>query len=136
MKVVIDTNIFISSFFNKKGNPRKIIDLWKEEKIQLCISSEILEEYVEVLSRFTLVEEREIKELLNLFKRKNNIIYKQIMVKIKVVKDDPDDNKFIECAVTNKANYIISGDNHLLNLRHYEDIRILSPKEFLNCFNS
>lgn len=82
------------------------------------------------------MEEREIKELLNLFKRKNNIIYKQIMVKIKVVKDDPDDNKFIECAVTNKANYIISGDNHLLNLRHYEDIRILSPKEFLNCFNS
>ncbi|MBU4313528.1 MAG: putative toxin-antitoxin system toxin component, PIN family, partial [Actinobacteria bacterium] len=73
MKVVIDTNIFISSFFNKKGNPRKIINLWKEEKIQLCISSEILEEYLEVLSRLGLAGEPELKGLLNLFKKQVNI---------------------------------------------------------------
>ncbi|TET15038.1 MAG: putative toxin-antitoxin system toxin component, PIN family [Actinobacteria bacterium] len=136
MKVVIDTNIFISSFFNKKGNPRKIINLWKEEKIQLCISSEILEEYLGVLSRFVLAGEPELKELLNLFKRKVNILYKPITIKIALVKNDPDDNKFIECAVTNKADYIISGDNHLLSLREYENIKILSPKEFLNYYKS
>ncbi|MQY75905.1 MAG: putative toxin-antitoxin system toxin component, PIN family [Clostridia bacterium] len=136
MKVVIDTNIFISSFFNKKGNPRKIINLWKEEKIQLCISSEILEEYLGVLSRFVLAGEPELKELLNLFKRQVNILYKPITIKIALVKNDPDDNKFIECAVTNKADYIISGDNHLLSLREYENIKILSPKEFLNYYKS
>ncbi|MBC8389424.1 MAG: putative toxin-antitoxin system toxin component, PIN family [Actinobacteria bacterium] len=136
MKVVIDTNIFISSFFNKKGNPRKIINLWKEEKIQLCISSEILEEYLGVLSRFGLAGEPELKELLDLFKRQVNILYKPITIKIALVKNDPDDNKFIECAVTNKADYIISGDNHLLSLREYENIKILSPKEFLNYYKS
>ncbi|GAJ01716.1 unnamed protein product [marine sediment metagenome] len=79
---------------------------------------------------------REIKELLNLFKRKVNILYKPITIKIALVKNYPDDNKFIECAVTNKADYIISGDNHLLSLREYENIKILSPKEFLNYYKS
>ncbi|MCJ7728066.1 MAG: putative toxin-antitoxin system toxin component, PIN family [Actinobacteria bacterium] len=124
----------MSSFFNKKGNPRKIINLWKEEKIQLCISGEILEEYLEVLSRLGLACEPELKGLLNLFKKQVNILYKPILIKIEIIKDDPDDNKFIECAVTNKADYIISGDNHLLNLREYGNIKILSPKEFLNYF--
>ena len=133
--MVIDTNIFVSSFFNKKGNPRKIINLWKEEKIQLCISSEILEEYLEVLSRLGLAGGSELKELLDLFKKQVNILYKPISIKIEIIKDDPDDNKFIECAITNKAGYIISGDNHLLNLREYKNIKIFSPKEFLNCYN-
>jgi len=73
---------------------------------------------------------------LDLFKKKVNILYKPISIKIEIIKDDPDDNKFTECAVTNKADYIISGDNHLLNLREYGNIKILSPKEFLDYYNS
>ena len=52
MRVVIDTNVFISSFFG--GNPRKIIDLWRKEKITLCLSGDILEEYTKVLKRIGL----------------------------------------------------------------------------------
>jgi len=78
--------------------------------------------------------EQELKELLDLFKKQINILYKPISIKIEIIKYDPDDNKFIECAVTNKADYIISGDNHLLDLKEYGNVKILSPKEFLNCF--
>ncbi|MBI4684625.1 MAG: putative toxin-antitoxin system toxin component, PIN family, partial [Nitrospirae bacterium] len=49
MKAVIDTNIFVSSFFG--GNPKKIIDLWKNEKITLCLSHTVLDEYIDVLRR-------------------------------------------------------------------------------------
>ncbi len=56
MKVVIDTNIFVSSFFG--GNPRKIIDLWKKGNISLCLSKDILDEYVDVLQRVGLKDER------------------------------------------------------------------------------
>jgi len=51
-----------------------------------------------------------------------------------VVQDDPDDNKFIECALECKANYIISGDTHLLNLKEYEGIKIIKSSEFLKVF--
>ena len=51
-----------------------------------------------------------------------------------VVRDDPDDNKFIECAVECRANYIISGDRHLLNLKEYEGIKLIKSSEFLKVY--
>ena len=67
MKVVIDTNVFVSSFFG--GHPRRVIDLWKSGDIVLCLSAEIVEEYTDVLGRLGLGVEGEIKELLDLFAR-------------------------------------------------------------------
>jgi putative PIN family toxin of toxin-antitoxin system len=67
MKVVIDTNVFVSSFFG--GNPRKIIDLWRQEKVTLCLSKEILDEYVAVLQRLGLNDAVLLKELLSLCHR-------------------------------------------------------------------
>jgi uncharacterized protein len=55
-------------------------------------------------------------------------------VKIKAVKDDPDDDKFLECAVTAKADYIISGDPDLLNLKEFKKIKIVSPTQFIKLF--
>lgn len=72
MKVVIDTNVFVSSFFG--GNPKKIIDLWKNGFIQLCLSQEILDEYIKVLIRFGLKDEKELEELLSLFKDNYNLL--------------------------------------------------------------
>ncbi len=132
MKVLIDTNIFASSFFNPNGNPKRVIDLWKNRKITLCITEEILEEYVEVLARLGFSNEPELEELLRLFKKKNNIIYIASTPKFNLIKDDPSDNKFIECAVTAQAKYIISGDKHLLNLEMFRNTRIISSLDFLN----
>ena len=133
IRIVLDTNVFISSFFG--GNPRKIIDLWKQDKLQLCLSQAIVEEYVEVLLRLGLNDRSEIKELLSLFSKGGNTIFTSATSPVSLVLDDPDDNKFIECAVALKAGLIISGDKHLLKIKKYLDIKILSPLEFLNEFN-
>jgi putative PIN family toxin of toxin-antitoxin system len=132
MKVVIDTNIFVSSFFG--GSPRKIIDLWKKGNINLCLSNDILEEYVDVLQRVGLKEEKEIEELLSLFAKGVNIIFTTKTPTIKVVKDDPEDDKFLECAVALKAEVILTGDKALRAIEEYMGIKILNPQQFLNAY--
>ena len=132
MRVVIDTNVFVSSFFG--GNPRKIIDLWKKGKISLCISKNILDEYIEVLQRIGLGDGREIEELLSLFAKGINIIFTTKTPKIKAVKVDPDDDKFIECAVALKAEAIITGNKALKAINEYMGIKILTPQQFLKDF--
>ncbi|MHB1348672.1 MAG: putative toxin-antitoxin system toxin component, PIN family [Desulfobulbaceae bacterium] len=129
-RVVIDTNVFVSSFFG--GNPRQIIDLWKNGAITLCLSRPIVEEYVEVLQRLGLREAGELEELLRLFARGFNSLYAAKTPALDIVRDDPDDNKFIECAVGLQCNVIISGDKHLLAVQVYMGIKIVSPKEFLH----
>ena len=128
LKVVIDTNIFISSFFG--GIPRDIINCWKTGKIILCLSQEIIKEYIEVLSRLGLQDKKEIQNLTILFAEGYNSIFAANTPNIDIVKDDPDDNKFIECAVALDCKIIISGDKHLKNIKRYVDIDIMSPKEF------
>jgi hypothetical protein len=129
MKIVIDTNVFVSSFFG--GNPREIIDLWKEWQLTLCISGDILEEYIDVLSRLGMKDEEELRELLSLFSQGINILFTAQTPKVNIVHEDPEDNKFIECAIALNAKTIITGDNHLLSLKKFQGIEILTPKEFL-----
>lgn len=133
MKVVIDTNVFVSSFFG--GNPKKIIDLWRKEKITLCLSKDILDEYVEVLRRIGLEDEEELSELLNLFSKGFNIAFTAKTPEINLVEDDPDDDKFIECAVALKAKAVITGDKALGAVKEYMGIKILTPAQFLRSFN-
>ncbi len=133
IKVVIDTNVFISSFFG--GIPRKIINLWRDGEITICISQAIVEEYIHVLDRLG-IDQNETKKLTKLFAEGYNLIFAATTPKIKVVKDDPDDDKFIECAVELDSKIIISGDNHLLNIEKYIDIKILSPREFMREFSN
>ncbi len=131
MRVVVDTNVFISSLLNIEGNPRKVIDLWRFEKITLCISKEILAEYFAVLGRFGMSEEPEGGDLVQLFQKRYNQVLLTSVPTISAISEDPADNKFIECAVAADAKYIISGDRHLLNLKVFKGIRILPPTEFL-----
>lgn len=133
-KVVIDTNVFISSFFG--GIPRKIISLWKNDEIVLCLSQGIIEEYLEVLNRLGLKEKSEIENLTKLFAEGYNAVFTAKTPNIEVVKDDPEDNKFLECAVALDCKIIVSGDKHLLELRKYIDIEILSPREFIDLYNT
>jgi len=82
IRVVIDTNVFISSFFG--GNPKKIIDLWKKGEIKLCLSREIVDEYVEALKRLGLQNESELRELLKTFSEGHNIIFSATSLSISV----------------------------------------------------
>jgi len=131
MRVVVDTNVFISSLLNTEGNPRKVIDLWRHEKFTLCMSRDILGEYFEVLDRFGMSEEPEGGELLRLFQKRHNLVFLPSRSAISAVHEDPADNKFIECAAAGGAGYVVSGDRHLLRLKAFKNILIVPPTEFL-----
>lgn len=130
MRVVLDTKVFISSFLGT-GTPRKIIDFWKEGKITICLSKEIVDEYVEVLERLGLSGEKEVEEFLQLFARNFHSLFTAKTPNLEIVKNGPDDNKFFECAVALKAQFIISGDKAVLKIKNYMGIKILSPKQFI-----
>lgn len=132
IKVVLDTNVFVSSYFG--GNPRKVVDLWKTGEVILCISRPIIDEYIEVLRRLGLQDEKELGELLGLFARGFHVVFTAETPELHIVEDDPDDNKFIECAVALKADFIISGDKALTAIHDYMGIRIVNPKEFITTY--
>ena len=116
------------------GNPRRIIDLWKNDQVVLCLSRDVLDEYVDVLQRIGLKDQNEIEELLSLFAKGFNILFTTKTPKLRAVEDDPDDDKFIECAVALKADVIITGDKALNTIGEYMGIRILTPQEFLKIY--
>ena len=133
-RVVVDTNVFISSFFG--GNPRKIIDLWKSGEITLCLSKPIVDEYIEVLRRLGLQNEKEIEELLGLFAHGFHVVFTAKTPELHIVDKDPDDNMFIECAVALKAGFVITGDKALKAIQKYMNIKIVSPNEFLSKYKT
>ncbi|MCX6564996.1 MAG: putative toxin-antitoxin system toxin component, PIN family [Candidatus Aminicenantes bacterium] len=132
MKVVADTNVFVSSFFG--GNPRKIIELWKSGSLSLCLSPEILEEYFKVLRRMGLEDESDFKELLDLFSKAPNVLFAAKTSEVHAVPGDPDDDKFIACAIALGADVIITGDKALESVRSYNNIRIMTPARLLGEF--
>lgn len=128
IRVILDTNVIISSFWG--GQPKEIVQLWQKGEICVLLSKTILDEYFTVLNRFDLTDE-DIEDLSLLFSdpRRTEIISPQ--VRLHIVKEDLDDNKFLESALEGNADYIISGDSHLLNLKLFQKIKILSPRDFL-----
>lgn len=130
IRVVVDTNVIISAILFG-GIPGELISLWKNGRIKPLASKEIMDEYITVLTypKFELT----VAEI-------NYILYNEILpyvdiIQIKdtplIIKVDPSDDKFIHCAKTGKAKIIITGDQHLLNLKTYQKIKILTPAEFL-----
>ena len=133
-KVVIDTNIFVSSFYG--GHPRRIIDFWKQKQFTLCVSGAIIDEYTAVLRRLNLHDTVGVEELLALFAENINILFTSKTPTVKIVKEDPDDDKFVECAVALRSNFIVTGDKALLRIANYMEIDIVSPADFVTEFQS
>jgi len=131
VKVVIDTNVFISSLINPAGTPGKIVDLWKVGKISLCLSQEVLYEYLEVIARFEISDDPAVATLLKIFESRCNQVYVSKTAALSVIENDLKDNKFLECAIAASADYIISGDRHLLKLREFRGIQVLTPAAFI-----
>jgi len=130
-KVVIDTNIYISAIF-WNGKPREVIDLGRDGKITIFTSLDIENEIAGKLKTTFKLAEEDVNQILLDFSTFTLPI--RIRKQLIAVQDDPDDNKFIECAVECKANYIISGDRHLLNLKEYEGIKLIKSSDFLKVF--
>ena len=129
MRVVLDTNVFISLFFG--GDLRAVIDLWKTGRLTLCLSQDILDEYIEVLRRLGLDSTPELDELLSLFATGAHILFTIRTPEVRVVAD-PDDDRFVACAMALKAAYIVTGDKALLDVHGYEGIDVVTPRAFLD----
>lgn len=130
MKVTLDTNVLISATF-WKGNEAKIIEFAEKRKVVLVLSKQILAEYENVLNKkfYNIAKEDQIKETIAKITRLSEIVDPKI--KVEIVKDDPADDKIIECAITGNSQFIISGDKHLLKIKKIGMIEIVSAKEFL-----
>ena len=128
MKVVLDTNVFISGIF-WTGESHNAILAWKEGKFDLVTSPQTVSELVKILSDFKIrLPHDMIKEWSDLIVR--NSIVVEPKEKISAVKDDPTDDIFIEAAVAGSADFIVSQDKEVLKLKEFRGIKIVTPEEF------
>ena len=134
LRAVIDTNLFISGLFAKDSLSAQLQDLWIKQDFELVTSVEIIKEISRVLSypriqkRFKPTEDN-IRRFFRLIFRKA-IISEDIYHTDKIA-DDPTDNKFLACALEKRADYIVSRDPHLRNLKHYHGIQIVDATTFI-----
>lgn len=131
MKIVLDTNCLVNVIMPGSFNN----DIWqafREIKYELCVSNEILFEYHEILTKRynNIIANTVLKELIE----SPNIKRINPAFRFNLITADPDDNKFVDCAITAGATYIVSNDRHFSELKNYDfpkvDVRTLS--EFLN----
>jgi putative PIN family toxin of toxin-antitoxin system len=134
IRTVCDTNIIVSALF-WGGLPRMILDAARAKRCQLIATEELIAELADVLSRAKFIEEFE-----RLGTTPDSLIEDGYRVLVEVVQpaeiepvvlDDPDDDLLIFCALGGKADYILSGDHHLLDLGTYQNIKIMTIREFL-----
>ena len=127
MRIVVDTNVIASAVYFG-GKPYDLLKLIMEEKVSAIASKEIVDEYEEILAR-----------LQHKFpKLSKSIPFQEIVGKLTVINvssdihicRDPDDDKFISCAVDGRCIYIVSGDNDLLSLKDYDGIEIITVAQF------
>jgi len=134
LKIILDTNVFVSALINPHGKPSQILDCVFENKLRLFLSAPIIEELEQVLNYPKLVkrhglEEEEVEEFISSLLSITSLVREEQT--IKAIPCDPSDDKFLSCAISAKADCIISGDEHLLNLDEYAGIRIVTPARFL-----
>lgn len=129
-KIVIDTNVFISAVLFR-GPTSRLVSLWQKSAVSVLMSSAILKEYARALAypKFKLTK-TEIRGILE-----QELLPYVYPVKVKhslhIITGDPSDNRFLELAETGKADYILSGGKHLLDLKNFHGIKIITPAEFL-----
>ena len=127
IKVVLDTNILVSAFITGKGKEWNILQKCVSKEFQLFLSKEILEEFVEVMSEHRFgYSINQVEKMEMMLVEVSHIVYPQ--TKVSEVLDDPDDNKILECALESKAEYILTGDKHLLKIKNYKGINYLALK--------
>jgi len=125
MKVVFDTNVLIANAL-KDGFTREVFKLAANGTIDLLTSNPILSELEEKLKIKFSWEESKINQYLNVIREISQVI--EPTEKIDIIKNDPDDNKILECASAGKADLIVSSDKDLIKLKNFQSIGIIHPR--------
>jgi uncharacterized protein len=128
LKVVIDTNVFISAFYLPESRPAEVVFLARRKRILNFISPQILKEIERILQKKLLWDNTKTESTVKRIRNFSEMVHPK--ERIEVIADDPD-NRILECAVEGQAEFIISGDRHLLNLKVYQGIAMVTPVDFL-----
>lgn len=134
MRAVLDANVYVSAAFTPNGKPGKVLRTARTGLFDLVISEPIMDE-IDRVFRYPKIQKQlgwssdEIAAFLSELKKFATLTPGSVT--LDVVADDPSDNRYLECAVEGKAEYVVSGDTDLLKLGEYEGIKIVTPTEFL-----
>jgi len=135
LRVVLDTNEFVSSVLVRHGLPAQVLDAWRQRQFILIVSPAIIAEI-----RFTLnyprirrkypITDADVQSLVALLTHDAVVVPGTVTVS-GVIPDDPDDERVLACAVEGQTELIVSGDRHLLELGQYQGIPVITAREFL-----
>jgi putative PIN family toxin of toxin-antitoxin system len=134
LKVVLDTNVLVSAYLVPGGKPARILSLARQGKLTICLSPPILSEVKQTLLRPKLqkIHKATAKEIERFLKALTSVVVMTAGTEeVDAVKDDPDDNKILACALEGEANFIVSGDHHLTDMKVFQNIPIVNPDAFL-----
>ncbi len=134
IRVVLDANIYISALISSQGHPAAIINRWLAGEFEVLLSQPIVDEVLRVTAYERL--QRKYQKI-----RENRLEFVELIAEqgiwvepteiVAVVTADESDNRYLECAVAGRARYVVTGDEHLLHVREYQGITILSPVAFV-----
>ena len=139
MKIVLDANIFASALIKPDSKPGKVLDLLRQVQVEIVLSPPIIKEIKRILlyPKISRYHHKSIQEIDGYFE---DLLIFAWMVEgedvVDVIKADPTDNKYLACAHEGEADYIVSGDHHLLDLGAYEGIPIITASEFISIWSS
>lgn len=134
MRVVLDVNVLISAVISPLGAPGRVLRFWEQDKFEIATSPPILSElervirYPKVQVKYKIPAEF-VQQFLSMIQ--GGAIVIEPLIELTTIKEDPSDNRYLECAIASEFSYIITGDKHLLDLNTFEGIQILSPAAFL-----
>lgn len=135
LRTVVDTNLFVSGLFGRDSISAKLQEHWINQDFILVTSIDIIREVNRVL-HYPRIQER-FKPKDETLKRFFRLIFRKAVITKDIYKtdritDDPTDNKFLACALEGKADYIVSRDPHLRNIKHFQGIQIIDATTFIN----
>jgi len=128
-RLVVDTNVLLSSFL-ALGPPRQVLNRIRDGLDLLCLSQPILQEYLSILRRAG-VHRSLVESFLLLLQDPWRAVVVVPTRRVDIIREDPPDNMFLECALEARADYIVSGDRHLKRIGRFGGIDILSPRGYL-----
>jgi uncharacterized protein len=133
-KAVLDSNIIVSALIVPHGKPAQIILLAKEGKFQCTLSEEIIQEVRNVLQRKHIQKkyhpsENAIEDFIKIIRA--NSTFHTIQQVENIIPNDPPDNIVLACAVESRADYLVSGNLHFINLKDYRNVKMVTPAQFL-----
>ncbi|MBI4361013.1 putative toxin-antitoxin system toxin component, PIN family [Candidatus Micrarchaeota archaeon] len=127
--VVFDTNVLVSAILSTKGASYALVRLAAEGKIVGYTSKTLMDEFREIIQRDYEVSPERANRMVDVFLQFLKIV--DPTIRLDAVREDPDDNRVLECAAMANAKFVVSWDPHLTKLGRFEEIQILNPGKML-----